>query len=243
MSPADKAKKSITARFSQTLLAGIFTVLPLWITAMIIVFVLELLSGAGNPISHWLMLILRPIAPDVAASIAHPWVQSAIGISIVIIALCLVGWITRRVIGRKLIELFDRLMNHIPIAKMIYGTVKKLLTTFQQKPDGVQRVVLIDFPSPEMKTIGLVTRTFIDKDTGKELAAVYVPTTPNPTSGYLEIVPLDKVTSTTMTVDEAMSFIVSGGAVAPEEMNYEKSAVTLGRRVTDKQPPDTPPEA
>jgi len=87
-------------------------------------------------------------------------------------------------------------MNRIPLVQTIYGGVKKLLAALQQKPDRVQRVVLIAFPTPEMKTVGFVTRVLTDHQTGRELAAVYVPTTPNPTSGYLEIVPLDKVTST-----------------------------------------------
>jgi uncharacterized membrane protein len=75
-----------------------------------------------------------------------------------------------------------------------------------------------------MKTVGFVTRTLQDADTGRTLVAVYVPTTPNPTSGYLEIVPLEKVISTSWTMDEAMTFIISGGAVAPPTMNYDKSA-------------------
>ena len=126
--------------------------------------------------------------------------------------------------GRRIIAAFDQVIGRVPLVQMIYGAIKKLLTSFQQKPDGVQRVVLIDFPSPEMKTVGLVTRTLVDEDTGRRLAAVYVPTTPNPTSGYLEIVPLEKVTSTNWTVDEALNFIVSGGAVAPSKMHYDKSA-------------------
>jgi uncharacterized membrane protein len=85
----------------------------------------------------------------------------------------------------------------------------------QNKPTGTQRVVLIDFPSPELKTIGFVTRVFADAS-GRELAAVYVPTTPNPTGGYLEVVPLDKLTATDWSVDQAMAFILSGGAVAPD---------------------------
>ena len=75
--------------------------------------------------------------------------------------------------------------------------------------------------------MGFVTKTLKDADTGEELAAVYVPTTPNPTSGYLEIVPVDRVISTTWTFDEAMTFIVSGGAVSKETMNYSKSAEPL----------------
>jgi uncharacterized membrane protein len=97
------------------------------------------------------------------------------------------------------------------------------------KPKGdVQRVVLINFPTPEMKTVGLVTRTFRDKDTGRELAAVYVPTTPNPTSGYLEIVPVANLISTNWTLDEAMTFIVSGGAISPDEINFDHSAKLPG---------------
>ncbi len=102
---------------------------------------------------------------------------------------------------------------------------KKLLTVIEPKPEGVQRVVFIDFPSPEMKTVGLVTRTLTDDVTGRELAAVYVPTTPNPTSGYLEIVPIDRITPTNWSVDEAMTFVISAGAVAPESMNYDRVEV------------------
>ena len=71
-----------------------------------------------------------------------------------------------------------------------------------------------------MKTVGFVTRTLQDQNTGEELAAVYVPTTPNPTSGYLEIVPVDQLIATDWTVDEAMNFIISGGAVAPENIPF-----------------------
>jgi uncharacterized membrane protein len=130
------------------------------------------------------------------------------------------------VIGRRLLTLFDALVFRIPLVNTIYSSVQKFLSVLQTKPDGVQRVVLVDFPSPEMKAVGFVTRTLQDADTGRTLAAVYVPTTPNPTSGYLEIVPLEKLISTTWTMDEAMTFIISGGAVAPPQMNYDKSATT-----------------
>ena len=91
-----------------------------------------------------------------------------------------------------------------------------------------------------MKTVGLVTRTFVDDDTGRRLAAVYVPTTPNPTSGYLEIVPLENVTSTNWTLDEAMGFVATGGAVAPPTMNYDISA--NAHDVPPAPPPDESPE-
>jgi uncharacterized membrane protein len=128
------------------------------------------------------------------------------------------------VIGKRIIAAFDYLINKLPVVKVIYTAIKKLVVTLQHKPTDAQRVVLIEFPSPAMKTVGLVTQVFTDHDTGEKLAAVYVPTTPNPTSGYLEIIPLDKLILTNWSLDEAMTFIMSGGAVAPDKINYSKSA-------------------
>ena len=198
--------------------------IPIVITWVIFKFMLDLLVVVGGPAVNWISELLRPHAPWLAGWLVNPWFQAVLAVVLIVVALCLLGWIASRVIGARLIALFDAVMERIPLVKTIYGSVKTLLTTFQKKPDGVQRVVLIDFPSPEMKTVGFVTRTMVDEDTGRELAAVYVPTTPNPTSGYLEVVPVEKVTSTNWTMDEAMTFIVSGGAVAPPKMNYDRSA-------------------
>ncbi|MCZ3133248.1 DUF502 domain-containing protein, partial [Acinetobacter baumannii] len=87
----------------------------------------------------------------------------------------------------------------------------------QKKPDGTQRVVLVDFPHTEMKSIGFVTRVIREKDTGRELAAVYVPTTPNPTSGFFLMMPKADTIELDMTVDAALKYIVSMGVVAPAE--------------------------
>uniref|UniRef100_UPI003CEAF79B DUF502 domain-containing protein n=1 Tax=Stenotrophomonas sp. SrG TaxID=3414430 RepID=UPI003CEAF79B len=95
----------------------------------------------------------------------------------------------------------------------IYESATKLLDMLQTEPGATQRVVRIDFPHRAMKAVGLVTRVIREQGTGRELAAVSVPTTPNPTSGYLEIVPVELLTPTAWTVDQAMSFIIDGGAV------------------------------
>lgn len=109
------------------------------------------------------------------------------------------------------------------MANLVYTSVRKLLDILQTKPGSTQRVVLVDFPHREMKAIGLVTRVLKEEGTGRELAAVYVPTTPNPTSGYLEVVPVELLTPTDWTVDQAMGFIISGGAVAPETMPFTRA--------------------
>jgi len=225
----EKKKRTLGARIRRYLIAGVLTAIPLWVTWLVVAFLVGLLRDLGKPLVEGLAGALRPSAPQIATWLTETWFQTVAAIVLVFVMLCGLGWLTTVVVGRQLLRLVDGLMNRIPMVHTIYGAVKKLLAAFQQKPDNVQRVVLIDFPTPEMKAVGLVTRTLRDADTGRELAAVYVPTTPNPTSGYLEIVPVDKLISTTMSFEEAMTFIVSGGAVAPERMNYEKSARGVAR--------------
>jgi uncharacterized membrane protein len=89
-------------------------------------------------------------------------------------------------------------------------------------------VVLIEFPTETMRTVGLVTRTFRAEDTGQELAAVYVPTTPNPTSGYVEIVPVDRLVWLDWTPSDAIQFIVSAGVVGPDRIRYHPQGSKRG---------------
>jgi uncharacterized membrane protein len=206
------------------MVAGIFTAIPIIITWWVVKFMLQLLREFGGPVVKWLAFAIRPLSGQVADMVLSPWFESILAVLLVLLGLYLLGWVATRVVGRRLLGVFDALVSRIPLVNTIYSSVQQFLSVLQTKPNGVHRVVLIDFPSPEMKTVGFVTRTLVDADTGRNLAAVYVPTTPNPTSGYLEIVPVEKLISTTWTMDEAMTFIISGGAVAPPQMNYDKSA-------------------
>lgn len=205
---------------SRYMITGVFTVIPILVTWIIFQFLFNLLSEIGTPA----IKMLAEIFPSLADWITNPWFLSIIGVVFTLVVLYLLGLIATFVIGKRIIAAFDYLINKLPVVKVIYGSIKKLVVTLQQKPTNAQRVVLIEFPSPAMKTVGLVTQVFTDDDTGEKLAAVYVPTTPNPTSGYLEIIPLDKLISTNWSLDEAMTFIMSGGAVAPDKINYSKSA-------------------
>lgn len=207
-------------------LTGLVAIIPLWITWLVLSFLFFTLSEIGTPVFRTLAERLGPEYPFVVRILDSKTTLSIISVALVLFFLVFLGWFTTNFIGRRLFQLFEALFHRIPLVKTIYGSVKKLIAVLGDKPKGnVQRVVLINFPSPEMKTVGLVTRTMRDKTTGRELAAVYVPTTPNPTSGYLEIVPVENVVSTDWTMDEAMAFIVSGGAIAPETINYETPRV------------------
>ncbi len=201
-------------------LTGVLTLLPIWLTWVVIKFVFVLLSDLSKP---WVQPLSRQIAvsnPRLLSWFDDPWAQTTIALLATLLVILLVGVLARRVFGQRLLGWFEALIARVPLANLIYGSARQLLDILQTKPDGVQRVVLIDFPHNEMKSVGFVTRVFKEHGTGRELAAVYVPTTPNPTSGYLEIVPVEKMTPTDWTVDQAMSFIISGGAVAPDTIPY-----------------------
>jgi uncharacterized membrane protein len=200
-------------------LTGLLTLLPIWLTWVVVKFVFVLLSDISRP-------LIGPGLQSLAAGdrtlawVAEPWVQNGLALLATLAVILLSGMMARRVVGQRLLRWFEVLIKRIPFANLIYGSARQLLDILQTKPDGTQRVVLVDFPNAHMKSIGFVTRVLREQGTGRELAAVYVPTTPNPTSGYLEIVPIEKITPTDWTVDQAMSFIISGGAVSPDSIPF-----------------------
>ena len=208
------------------LLTGILSVVPLWITWLVFKFFFLQLSNLGLPWAIVVSTKLKEQSPTLAEWLFAPWFQSILAILLTLFALYLLGWIASRVIGQRILNLFDRLMHRIPVVQTIYGAVSKLIGVLKSKPENVQRVVLIAFPNPNMRTVGFVTKVMEDDKTGQQLAAVYVPTTPNPTSGYMEIVPLADLISTDWSMDEAMSFILSAGAVAPDSISYSQSATS-----------------
>jgi uncharacterized membrane protein len=204
------------------LLTGLLTVFPLWLTWVVFEFVLLQLSKLGAPIVDALMLGLVKVFPPLERILDMGSLRFVLAVVLTLLSLYGLGWLANRVVGKRLLSAVDALIDRIPLVKAIYGGTKKLLSVLQTKPDGAQRVVLIDFPHRQMKVLGFVTRVIREEGTGRELAAVYVPTTPNPTSGYLEIVPVEFLTPTDWTVDQAMAFIISGGAVSPEEIPFTR---------------------
>lgn len=200
------------------LITGLLTIIPLWVTVAVFGFVLRLLAGIGAPLVEGALRALHGVAPDAVASLQRGWVNNALALVATLLLLYVIGWLANRVLGRRLLAGFDAVMDRIPMVRTIYDGTKKLTAMMQKKPSGTQRVVLVEFPHPGMRTIGFVTSALREQRTGREMVAVFVPTTPNPTGGYLEIVPLDCVTPTDWTVDQAMAFIISGGAAAPDNL-------------------------
>lgn len=217
MKESTKAHLRHTPRY---LLIGVITAAPLWVTWLVFDFLLTLLSRLGSPWINALAAGLRRVSPALADSLADSWFQSLLAALISLVLLYLLGWAASRVIGRRVLDAFDALVQRIPLVAAIYGGTKRFLSVVKEKPADVQRVVLIPFPTREMRAVGFVTRVLDDESSGRKIAAVYVPTSPNPTSGYIELVPLDHCTPTDWSMDEAMSFVITGGATAPASVRF-----------------------
>lgn len=210
------------ASVGRYILIGVVTAAPLAITWIILEFLFSQLSRIGRP---WVTAIARWLAPEqplLAAWLENETVLSAIAATAVVVLLWLLGWGASFVIGQRLIQIFEALIGRIPFVEGIYRSTKRFLTIAGDSSSGDRKVVLIEFPSPDMKAVGLVTRLMKDEATGEDIAAVYVPTSPNPTSGYIEIVPVSRIVFTDWTFDQAMAFIVTGGSNAPASIPYSK---------------------
>lgn len=218
------ATRSTTMRRVRNLfITGLLTVLPLWLVWVVVKFVFLLLADLSLP---WVKPTLNAIAasnPDVLGWVNHPAVITIGGLASTLAVIVAAGLFARRVVGQRALAWFESFVARVPLVNTVYGSARKLLDLVQTKPGSTQRVVLIDFPHSRMKSVGLVTRTLVDSASGMELAAVYVPTTPNPTSGYLEIVPVAELTPVDWTVDEAVSFVISGGAVSREQIHFSRA--------------------
>jgi uncharacterized membrane protein len=201
----------------RNILAGIITIGPLFVTYLIFSFLLETLAKAGLPIVR----LFAAVFPSDWFS--TPWLQSLMAIVLTLVVLYVVGRVTSLVVGRQAFGLFESALERLPFVRKVYTSVRQLLDTMMAKKESSQRVVLIDFPIVGQKSIGFLTRTLSDATSGKQLAAVLVPNAINPTSAFLQILPMERVTETSMTMEQAMSMVMTGGAVGPETVEYTKA--------------------
>jgi len=207
------------ANFQGNLLAGLLTITPLIAVWVVFDFFLNTLSTFGHPLAEALTNFVDENVPAMTPWLASVTVRWLIAVVVALLILYTIGAIASRMVGQRFIGFFERVITRIPLVETIYSAVKRLIDVLQTKPGGAQRVVLVDFPRDGLKAIGFVMRTFNDARSGEELAAVYVPTAPNPTSGYLQIVPLANLISTDIPTDQAMTMILSGGAIAPDRIS------------------------
>jgi len=214
-----------SAHIGRYVLIGALTIAPLWVTWLVFEFVLKMLAQMGEPLLKGLARAVRPHSDTIASWLLDSSFQQGVAALLTIAGLYGIGLLASFVIGKKVIGLYEDILARLPLVQTIYGATKRFLHTLSQPPVTGRRVVLISFPSSEMKAIGFITKVMHDTETGEKLAAVYVPTSPNPTSGYIEIVPIKDVVMTNWSTEEAMTFVVTGGTTSPENIHFSNPKV------------------
>lgn len=190
----------VAGRLRRYFLAGILIIVPLAATLLIMKWLFDAIDGILEPAVE--AIFGRPIA--------------GIGFGGIILLIFLAGLFASNVIGKKVIQRGESLLEDVPMIREIYVTLKQILqSVILPHKGGFREVVLVEFPRPGMKTIGFVTNRIKDME-GNKLVNVYIPTTPNPTSGYLEIIPEEDVVKIDMSIDDALKMVLSGGMVSPE---------------------------
>jgi uncharacterized membrane protein len=200
----------------RNILAGLITVGPLFVTWLVFSFLLDKLERAGQPLVYG----LQSMFPE--AWLKQPWIESVLAVVLTLLVLFVLGKLTSLVIGKQAFGLFESLLERLPFVAKVYTSVRQLLDTMMAKKDTNQRVVLVDFPIAGQKSIGFLTRTIVDSNTGEELAAVLLPNAINPTSAFLQLLPMSRVTMTDLNMEQAMSMLLTGGAVAPEKIVFSR---------------------
>ena len=199
-----KLKKSIFARIRNNFIAGIVVLIPIGITLYLTLAIARVSSK----------ILPKEINPNNYLPYNIPGIE----IIIALLLITLVGWLSLSFIGKKLLNIFDNILNKIPILRTIYSAFSQMLDTFTKSKTSKQNVVLVEYPRKGTWAVGFATNKNtgeIKNKIGQEVVNVFVPTTPNPTSGFLLMFPKEDVIYLDITFEQASKFIVSAGSTNP----------------------------
>lgn len=217
--PPPRKRKRVGPRSTRgRLLAGTLIIVPIAVTGWLLTLVFGAALWAGRPLVGWAREGVRiALGLQLPANLGPA--ENVVAVGLTLAMLYILGWLGSNVVGQRLIRIAEALLARIPFVDTIYSSTKRMIGALTQPAaGGGQVVVLIDFPCPPLQAIGFMTNTITDARTGRKLATVFVPTTPNPTSGYMEFVPIENVHPTDWTMEEALTTILSGGASAPDRV-------------------------
>ncbi len=201
-----KKNKSILAAFRNNFIAGVVVLIPIGITVYLSIFIIKISSK----------ILPKEINPNNYL----PYEIMGIEILIAIFLITLIGWISLSFVGKKLLSWVDEVFKKIPILRTIYSAVGQMTSTLTQPKDNRKSVVLVQYPKEGTWAVGFVTQDNkgeISEKTQKELVNVFLPTTPNPTSGFLLMYEKKDVIFLDITFEQASKFIVSAGTSNPEQ--------------------------
>ncbi len=191
------------------IIAGLLVWLPLAATVAIIKLVVDLLDKT--------ILLLPPEwQPATILGFSIP----GFGVILAILTLLITGMLAANLFGRRLVTFWEAILNRIPLVRTIYNSVKQISTTlFDTNGKSFRKVVLLQYPRKGIWSIGFLSNENVSTDIDglkEDLVAVFVPTTPNPTSGFIIMTPSEDITELNMTVEEGFKFIISMGVIVPD---------------------------
>ena len=198
-------KKSIFSKIRNNFIAGIVVLIPIGITLYLTLFLIRV-SGK---------IIPKEINPNNYLPFDIPGLE----IFIALIIITFVGWLSLSFLGKKFFEFFNNILKKIPILRTIYSAIGQMTETFTKNKEDQKSVVLLEYPRKGVWAVGFATKenkSEMAQKTNKKLINVFVPTTPNPTSGFLLMFPIEEVIYLNMTFEEASRFIVSAGTSSPK---------------------------
>ena len=203
---AEKEKKrSIFAKIRNNFIAGVVVLIPIGITIYLTLFIISISSK----------ILPKEINPNHYLPYDIPGVE----IIITLILITLIGWLSLSFIGKRMLSLLNSILKRIPILRTIYSALGQMTETFTKTDKGKKNVVLVEYPRKGSWAVGFATKENsgeISNKTKRNLINVFVPTTPNPTSGFLLMFPKEEVIYLDLTFEEASKFIVSAGTSNPD---------------------------
>jgi uncharacterized membrane protein len=197
-----------------TFIAGLIVMVPIGLTVWILIWIFNGIEGL--------------LAPLVQLVFGHP--IPGVGFGITVVLIFVIGAITTNVIGRRLVRWSESMLGKVPIARHLYVAFREVFRGFsEQNASGFLSVVLVEFPAKGMRTIGFITYEAVDKD-GKPILNVFIPTAPNPTSGFLEILREEDIIRTNIAVEDALKMVISGGRMSPKNLGENIGSGNFGPR-------------
>lgn len=209
--------KSLTANIRKNLLSGVFITVPFVVSLLIIRWLFDVMSGFLKP-------ALRKFLPQFiesyfGTSVPDAYIHITVAVlSVVLLVLLLyfVGVTGQLVIGKKMIKMGEEVFMQIPIVRTVFSSTRQVMKSISM-PDRTmfKSVVLVEFPCPGIKAIGFLTG-FICDNGGNKFAKILIPTAPNPTTGFFELIPVKDIVQTNISIEDGFKMIISGGVVSPD---------------------------
>lgn len=214
-------------KLKQIFLTGLAVTIPIGLTLYILFFLIDIMDSL-------LKIIPLRYHPDTLLGIHIP----GLGAIVTVILIFICGLVTASYVGNKIVQSGEDLLYRIPFVRNIYQAIKRFSDTMvMDRRSSFKRVVLVEFPRKGLYTIGFVTgkpNLEFNKGRGQDYISVFLPTTPNPTSGYLVIVSEDELVEVQMSVEEALTYIISVGIVTPSERSRRREKLYAGKDTIDE---------